>query len=603
MQVWRALRDPVLAGVIWAVLALGSVALRDMLGGVIVVWVPSGALVAVFYVVRQRHWMRLALVMLLIHAATLCLVGAPPVQAAAFAIAAVVQSAVIAQLSVRVLGGRAQVPRRFQQICGLFGSAMAGCLAGALIAIQFRAEQTLSQFAWWYLANVLGVVIFAPVLLMVLRKLTSRGSRVDDEVVERSLRTLLLGCALLALLAFQVHEVTLMPLLVAVMVIAAVRYGQMASLLVVLVYAAVATMLSVVAGSPMPYLGVSTAEATLVFQTWMMTMLATALPVAAALMQRQQLQRELIARNREMRESLMLFNLAEETARIGRWHLDLATGKRDYSPNMLEMLGLPRSLAPDPGDVRHRMPQGGKDIFGEVERNREALDTYRFTCRIRPANQLKRVLQMSVRNEFDRHGQRTAVFGVAMDVTEQVRREEALDTARNRAMRLAGEAQKLANTDPLTGLPNRRCTFARLDSMIVVAENYGGPLAAIVFDIDHFKAVNDAHGHQTGDEVIQKVAEIARSKAGKGDSVGRIGGEEFVWLIAGTSKLDVSQLAERLCEAVGQGFAGTRLPRVTISAGLAYYRQGDNSECLLGRADVALYQAKGAGRNQVRRAA
>ncbi len=603
MQVWRALRDPVLAGVVWAMLALGSLALRDMLGGVIVGWAPAGAMVAAFYVVRQQHWTRLALVLLPMQVATSCMLGTPPVPATAVAISAVVQSALIAHLSLRVLGGRARLPRRFQQICGLFAAAMAGCLAGALIAIPFHAEQTLAQFAWWYLANVLGVVIFAPVLLMVLRNLTSRGSGVDDGAVERSLYTLLLGCALLSLLALQVHEVTLMPLLVAAMVIAAVRYGQMASLLVVLVYAAVATVLSVVTGSPMPYLGISPAEATLVFQTWMVTMLATALPVAATLMHRQQLQRELIARNREMRESLMLFNLAEETARIGRWRLDLAGGRQDYSPNMLEMLGLPRSLAPDPGDIRPRMPPGGEDLFEQIERNRATLDTYRFTCCIRPANQLKRVLQMSVRNEFDRRGERSAVFGVAMDVTEQVHREEALDTARNRAMKLATEAQKLANTDSLTELANRRHTLSRLDSMVVVAENYGGPLAAILFDIDHFKAVNDTHGHQTGDEVIRKVALIARSKARKGDVVGRIGGEEFVWLIAGTPEVAVSQLAERLCEAVGQGFAGTRLPRVTISAGLAYFRQGDTGDCLLGRADTALYEAKGAGRNQVRRAA
>lgn len=373
--------------------------------------------------------------------------------------------------------------------------------------------------------------------------------------------------------------------------------------MVVLVYALIAASLSVVAGSPMPFLEVPRAEAMLVIQSWMLTMLVTALPIAAMVLKRQELQRELLAKNRQMRESLALFDLAEETANIGRWRLDLVTGKQDWSPKMLEMNGLPRSLALDPGDVRGRLPDGGKQVFSEIARNRDSLDPFTFTYHIRPTNQLERILRMSMLNEFDSPGKRVAVFGVAMDVAEQVRREEALEVARGRAMRLATEAQKLANADPLTDLPNRRCTFSKLDAMILVAENCGNPLSAIIFDIDHFKAVNDTFGHQIGDEVIQKVAQIARAQGRKGDVVGRIGGKEFVWLIAGSPNITVSQLAERLRASVEQGFRDSHLPQVTISAGIAYFRQGASYESLLARADAGLYAAKGAGRNQVERAA
>jgi len=603
VHVWRALREPVLAGVIWSLTALGCLALRDVLGGVILVWVPSGVAVAAFYVVRKRHWAVLALAMLPIQAATIWSAGIPLAEATVYSISSVVQSAIIASLSTMALGGRSQVPRKFRQLSGAFAAAIAGCLAGALIAIPFRAEQTVGEFSWWFMANVLAVIILSPILLNLVRKLTARGNDVARSGVEPSLYPLLLACAGLAMLALQVSQVTLMPLLVAAMVMIAVRYGQVASLLVVLIYAVCATALSIFAGSPMPYLGVGAGEATLVFQTWMLTMLATALPIAAALMKRQQLQRELIARNREMRESLTLFDLAEETASIGRWRLDLVTGEQDWSPKMLEMNGLPRSLAPDPGDLRHRLPDGGSEVFGQIARNKETLGTYTFTYRIRPTNELERGLRMTMLNEFDQRGKRTAVFGVAMDVTEQVRREEALDTARSRAMRLATEAQKLANTDPLTGLPNRRCTFSKLDSMSLVAENCGSPLSAMLFDIDYFKSVNDTYGHQVGDEVIQRVAEIARAQSRKGDVVGRIGGEEFVWLIAGTQESAARLLAERLRQAVEQGFTGTRLPSVTISVGLAYFRPGDDCESLLARADAALYEAKGSGRNRVQRAA
>ena len=210
---------------------------------------------------------------------------------------------------------------------------------------------------------------------------------------------------------------------------------------------------------------------------------------------------------------------------------------------------------------------------------------------------------MSVRNEFDEQDQRTAAFGVAMDVTGQIRREEALDLARGRAVRLAAEAQKMANTDALTDLPNRRCTLARLATMRDDAQHAGRPLAAIMFDIDHFKRVNDDFGHQAGDDVLVKVASIANAQRRSGDLVGRIGGEEFVWLAANVSPDEARRLAERLRGAIEKGTRNSRFPQVTVSIGLTMLQPGDSDQTLLARADAALYEAKQGGRNMVRRAA
>nr|WP_237392465.1 GGDEF domain-containing protein [Aurantiacibacter rhizosphaerae] len=170
-------------------------------------------------------------------------------------------------------------------------------------------------------------------------------------------------------------------------------------------------------------------------------------------------------------------------------------------------------------------------------------------------------------------------------------------------MQLASEAQKLANTDPLTQLPNRRCTFDRLESMIVMAEDGGTPLSVILFDVDHFKAVNDGYGHQVGDAVLQEMADLARKQVRQGDIVGRIGGEEFVWLVPGAQSKVARQLAERLRECVEEGTSASSLPKVTISVGLAHFRSGDTGQSLMARADAALYAAKDNGRNQVKRAA
>ena len=210
---------------------------------------------------------------------------------------------------------------------------------------------------------------------------------------------------------------------------------------------------------------------------------------------------------------------------------------------------------------------------------------------------------MAMRNEFDDEGSVSQCSALPWKLRNRSAARKSWNWRAKRAVLLAAEAQKLANTDPLTQLPNRRCTFDRLESMTVVAEDCGSPLSVVLFDIDHFKAVNDGHGHQVGDAVLQTVAELSRRQARLGDVVGRIGGEEFVWLVAGTPANAVRQLAERLRRCVVEGTPGSSLPRVTISAGLAHFRMGDTGQSLLARADAALYLAKDNGRNRVKHAA
>jgi diguanylate cyclase (GGDEF)-like protein/PAS domain S-box-containing protein len=307
--------------------------------------------------------------------------------------------------------------------------------------------------------------------------------------------------------------------------------------------------------------------------------------------------------NTALAENLTKLRLAERLVGLGCWHYDIRTGRQNWSEQMLEIHGLPRELAPDPGNVRHLMPDGGEALFGEIARNRANREPYSLEIRIRPPGGAERILRMVVTNEFDETGTRVALFGVVMDVTEQVRREEALDQARARAIGLAAEAQKLAMTDPLTGLANRRATLDWLGSLVSASDEDEDPLAVFMFDVDHFKRINDCFGHQTGDEVLKRVAGLARAQLRGEDVVGRIGGEEFVCIVSGLSELETRSLAERLCRAIATGSAAGNLPHTTISIGLARLRNGDTPEDLLARADTALYEAKDGGRNQVRLAA
>ena len=596
----RTYRDIAIGCGLWVALALASLALREWLGTMLLLWAPAGVLVSTLLVVRRRYWALVGAAMLPLQASCVMLFGVPPLTALAYSAAALLQGFVCAILTVRVLGHRDRPPRNFSQIVGLLAAVFAGCLAGTLATFPFRPDGNILDAAVWLLGNMLGVLTVAPQLMRVryawLDRTKAGGLRFDPRYAAA-----LAGCAGLTAVEMRLGYGLAIPLLIAAMVGMTVRFGQSAVGMTILTYFAV---VSAHGGKVAAFLrDLSTLEAMLVLQIGMLSMFATALPITAMLLKREQLQRELIRRNASLHDNLMLLDLGEELAGIGRWRFDFVTGDQDWSPRMLDLAGLPSGIGPNPGEMWHVMSDNGTVLRRQIEQNDETREPFTFDLTIKPLEGPERILRASILNEFDQSGRRIALFGVAMDVTRQVRREQALDLARARAMRLAAEAQRLANTDALTGLPNRRCTFERLASMTDHAMRSGEPLSAIMFDIDHFKSVNDTYGHQTGDEVIVRVAELGRMQARRDDLVGRIGGEEFVWLIAGMDDATVRTLAERLRKEVEAGMGGTDLPVTTISVGIAHYVMGDGGDALLARADAALYEAKQGGRNQVRRAA
>lgn len=162
--------------------------------------------------------------------------------------------------------------------------------------------------------------------------------------------------------------------------------------------------------------------------------------------------------------------------------------------------------------------------------------------------------------------------------------------------------QELALRDGLTGLLNRRYWESCLEREFARHQRYDNPVSLVIFDIDHFKRVNDTYGHQTGDEVIRSVADITSRLARETDFAGRYGGEEFVVLLPGTHLEGAAQLAERLRQAVEQqvlDYQGSPL-HFTISLGVASISDDmPNYQVLLERADKALYVSKEQGRNRV----
>jgi diguanylate cyclase (GGDEF)-like protein/PAS domain S-box-containing protein len=159
-----------------------------------------------------------------------------------------------------------------------------------------------------------------------------------------------------------------------------------------------------------------------------------------------------------------------------------------------------------------------------------------------------------------------------------------------------------ATRDALTGAFNRRYVENVLGEEVQRAQRHARPLAVAILDADHFKRVNDTHGHQTGDEVLRAITERCRNMLRAHDVLGRYGGEEFVIVFPETNLEEAGVVAERLRAAVADEpiKIGNETLGVTVSIGLGAYGPGDDLDKLLQRADAALYTAKQDGRNLVR---
>jgi diguanylate cyclase (GGDEF)-like protein len=187
-------------------------------------------------------------------------------------------------------------------------------------------------------------------------------------------------------------------------------------------------------------------------------------------------------------------------------------------------------------------------------------------------------------------GDITYYQGILLDITERKLMEEKL--------------LHLSNHDPLTGLYNRRMLEEQLTKDIQRADRYKHPLSLFMVDIDHFKSVNDTHGHTAGDLIIKAVANVIEELIREIDYSCRYGGEEFAIVLPETSLTEAGEIAERLRTTIEEKIFeindGKKLS-ITISIGVSDFATGSESlEVLINRADSALYAAKDFGRNCIK---
>ncbi len=227
--------------------------------------------------------------------------------------------------------------------------------------------------------------------------------------------------------------------------------------------------------------------------------------------------------------------------------------------------------------------RSGRDWHGEMLNFRKNGETYWASVSISPV--------------MDANGSITHFVAVSEDITDRKEAEEKIH-------RLNAGLERLATTDYLTGLYNRRYFMQRGSEEFKRALRSNHPLSFLMLDVDHFKAVNDTHGHQAGDMALQQVAAALKDGLRETDILGRIGGEEFAVLLPDTQLNDAILLGQRICrsmEVAELSIPGRVLAiSLTISVGIAGLESGMSGiEDVFRNADKALYKAKRNGRNRV----
>lgn len=249
-----------------------------------------------------------------------------------------------------------------------------------------------------------------------------------------------------------------------------------------------------------------------------------------------------------------------------------------YGYTEQELLGQPFTLVV-PEDNRQRLADlHARFIAGDSEQ--ETPHEWEVTGK---EGETRNILAAAARIK-DAHGQVKKVTYV-IDISERKALEQRLAF--------------LARHDELTGLLNRRAGLELLDEEMQRSRRYATPLCVATCDLDHFKRINDAHGHAVGDSVLREIAALMKASMREHDHVIRLGGEEFLILLPGVGRESAHRAIDRLRQRLESTPVGDARLSLTFSAGVAQFEGSEEPDALMERSDRALYRAKQEGRNRV----
>jgi len=280
---------------------------------------------------------------------------------------------------------------------------------------------------------------------------------------------------------------------------------------------------------------------------------------------------------------------------LGQWYWTVQTNKVIFNDKKITNMGFSREELPDEIGFEFFTNRLHPDDYERVMANMRShlykqSDIYEVEYRIK--NKEGDYLWYYDRGKVtkrDEEGRPILVSGIVFDISKNKALEQKLLEANEKL-------NEMVITDELTGAYNRRFLNNKLKEEIERSERTEEPFSLIMFDIDHFKRINDVFGHDCGDVVLKSISKIVKERIRKIDNFCRWGGEEFVILIPNTEKNSAFLLAEELRKIIAcNKMEG--IDSVTASFGVASYSVGDNSDSIIKRADDLMYLAKIQGRN------
>ena len=581
-------RTAITTGAIYFAVAFATIGSTRFGGGVAVLWIASSVLIAALITSPRGRWPGILLMCACAGMAATATVGVGPAAAPMLAALNMLEGLIAAMLIERFrlqddpLDSLGSLGRLVLSV-GVVAPAAVAPLAAAVVASATGTAYGTNLLLWFTghgLGNVAAAPIFAFVASGAVGHWVRRASR--ERLWEAAgLLTLVAG---VTAVVFAQNTAPLLFLPVLPAIITTFRIGRIGAAAAVVIIAAVGGTLSARGSGPITLMNADIAVRTQFLLFYLAVTLLTVLPVAAELRRRR-------AMFDRLRESEARYRLLADNSSDIVLNLSVEGTIRYASPSIAQIGGyLPGRVIGSNAvelvlaDHRRAVTAAHRAALADPDR------TVTVECRALTASGETRWFEMHTRGVRDEAGAVSGAVSAIRDIDERKAME--------------GELSRAAATDPLTGLANRRVFDAALDRMLARADEGTAGCVAIL-DLDHFKQVNDRHGHESGDRVLVAVAECARATLRDGDLVARLGGEEFGILLPGA---DLDR-ARAVCERLRLRIADLRLPvgnvavRVTTSVGLAGVSSGATREALLRAADEALYRAKAEGRDRLNLAA
>ena len=464
-------------------------------------------------------------------------------------------------------------------------ATLAACSLSALIVVAARARwmpqgaSPLELYLTWLASHSIGMAIFATLTIAARVEGRQLLGAVDQRL--ELVGTLLFVGVVCFVVFSQEHLPTYWifpPLFLCIF-----RHRFSGFVLGVAVIAVIATTATAGGNGPFIPLSDDDFERTWQLQAFLASLCVVAFPVASVLTQRRLLLRKIATRERQYR--MLADNTTDLVGRIG------ADGLQRYiSPSVSEVLGRPPSDSPGPTGQGWVHPA---DLEAVQRCIRQVFATGRdgqlqYRMRHRDGHYVWLEAKMRRVLPADEEAEPELVY-VARDITRRVEAEQALE--------------RLARSDNLTGLGNRLLFMERLELAFARARRSGRPPAVLYMDIDHFKQINDTHGHAAGDAVLRAFAARLAGSVREVDLPARLGGDEFVVLVEDATPEVPAGIATKLLAAARGAIDTDAGPvHVTTSIGIAVASVDMTPDALMHAADTALYEAKAAGRDTWRMA-